>query len=135
MKSTKKIVFDSYAILKYSQNEPGADKVETLLSACQKGKQESFINQINLGEIYYKIIRCKGLGFAKNYLQNFSQLPIAIIPASQEIIMSAAELKAKHPISYSDCFVAATALLKEASVVTGDPEFKKLEHLLTVYWI
>jgi len=131
----KKVVFDSHAILKFSQDEKGADKIEEILTLSQKGKIESFINLINLGEVYYIMIRRTGLESAKRYLESFYQLTIKVIIPSDEIIFSAAEIKANYAISYADCFVAATALKYDASVITGDPEFKKLENLMKIEWI
>ena len=49
--------------------------------------------------------------------------------------MRAAEIKAQYAISYADCFAAATAEKLSASIITGDPEFKKVEHLVSVDWI
>ena len=40
--------------------------------------------------------------------------------------MLAANLKARHAISYADGFAAATALLQDAPLVTGDPEMKAM---------
>lgn len=131
----KKIVFDSHALLKFSQDEQGADEIEKILVLSQKGKIESFINLINLGEVYYIMIRRVGLEAAKRYLESFYQLTIKVIMPSEELIFSASEIKAKYAISYSDCFVAATALKYDASVITGDPEFKKIEDLIRIEWI
>lgn len=131
----RKILFDSHAILKYSQDEPGADKVEQLLTLCQQNQVKAFISQINLGEVYYTNIRRRGLRFAQHYLQSFTQLPIQVIPASANIVLRAAEIKAKHAISYADCFCVATAIKEKAGIVTGDPEFKKVKHLVKVDWI
>jgi hypothetical protein len=50
--ATKKIVFDSHAILKWTQMESGYKKVKSLLKACQDGTVTGFISQINLGEVY-----------------------------------------------------------------------------------
>lgn len=132
---TKRIVFDSYAVLKFSQNEEGADRIEEILTLSQQGNIESFINQINLGEVYYKTIRRLGIEAARRYLESFYQLPIKVIPPSSEIIFSASEIKAKYAISYADCFTAATALKYEASIITGDPEFKKLEDIVRIEWV
>jgi ribonuclease VapC len=131
----KKMVFDSHAILKFSQDEEGADKIEKFLLLSQQGKIKSFINQINLGEIYYKTIRRLGLEPAKSYLESFYQLPIQVVSPSSEIIFSASEIKAEYAISYADCFAVATALKHEASIVTGDPEFKRLKNLVKIEWI
>ena len=131
----KKIIFDSHAILKFSQDEEGADKIEKLLVLSQQGKIASFINQINLGESYYQTIRNFGLESAKRYLESFYQLPIKVVIPSSEIIFSASEIKAKYAISYADCFVVATALMHEASIITGDPEFKKVENTVKIEWV
>jgi len=47
----------------------------------------------------------------------------------------AAEFKARHTLSYADCFVASTARMYEACVVTGDPEFKQLEEEVAIEWL
>jgi hypothetical protein len=39
-------------------------------------------------------------------------------------------------MSYADCFAAALAKIKNAELVTGDPEFKAVEHeLKKVRWL
>lgn len=49
---------DSYAILAWIQDEPGAQNVEDLLISAKTGQINLFMSEINLGEIYYK---CKPL--------------------------------------------------------------------------
>ena len=93
------------------------------------------MSEINLGEIYYLTIRRIGLSSAKIYLEQVCQLPIKVVSPSSEIIMLAAETKAEHAISYADCFAVATAISLSASIVTGDPEFKKVEHLVSISWL
>jgi ribonuclease VapC len=132
---TKRILFDSFAILKYYQDEAGADKVEKLLRSAERGAIGAFMSEINLGEVYYLTIRRIGLEPAKENLEQLSNLPIKIISPSSELIMRAAEIKAQYAISYADCFAAATAKQLSASIITGDPEFKKVEHLASVDWI
>ena len=39
------------------------------------------------------------------------------------------------PIAYADCFAIATALLKKAIIVTGDPELEKARHLVNIEWL
>jgi len=62
-------------------------------------------------------------------------MPVEVIAPSSEIILSASEIKAQYAISYADCFAAATALKYSASIITGDTEFKKIEHLVKIVWI
>lgn len=131
----KNILFDSYAILKFYQDEPGADKVENMLASAQDGRTIAYMSEINLGEIYYMTIRRLGLGAAKSRLEQFLALAVQIIPPSSEIIMTASEIKANHAISYADCFAVAVAMQFEATVITGDPEFRKVEHLVGIEWV
>jgi len=131
----KNIVFDAHALLKFLQDEDGADKIEKFLLSSRKGDLNAFMSEINLGEVYYKTIRRVGLESARNHLEYFFELPIQIIAPSSDIILSASEIKAEHAISYADCFAVATALKVAESIVTGDPEFKKVEHLVQIIWV
>ncbi len=131
----KDILFDSYAILCFYQDEKGADEVERLLVASRDGECRAFVSEINLGEVHYKTIRRLGLDAARKQLEQFAQLPVEVVHPSSEIILLASELKAEHAISYADCFAVATALNRYSAIVTGDPEFHKVEHLVEIMWI
>ena len=131
----KRILFDSHALLKFSQDEEGADKVEQFLLSSLNRKLKAYLSEINLGEIYYISIRRLGLESAKLYLEQLLDLPIDIVSPSSEIIRGAAEIKAQYAISYADCFAVATALKYSASIITGDPEFKKVDHIVTIEWL
>jgi len=131
----KNILLDSYAILKFYQDEPGADKVENLLTSSRQGDLQAYMSEINLGEVYYMTIRRLGLDLAKSRLEQFFELPVQVIPPSSDTILSASEIKAEYAISYADCFSVATAIQFRASVITGDPEFKKVQHLVKIEWL
>ena len=83
----------------------------------------------------YLTIRRTGLEPAKENLERLSNLPIKIISPSSELILRAAEVKAQYAISNADCFAVATAEQLSASIITGDPEFKKVDSLVSVEWI
>jgi predicted nucleic acid-binding protein len=131
----KPILFDSHAVLKWVQKEKGYQKVRSLLTACRDQSLKGYMNQINLGEVYYLVIRRSGLPEGRIFLENFLRLPIEMVLPDGELIWKAAEIKARHPISYVDCFAAATAIRFQASILTGDPEFKKLGDLVQVEWL
>ena len=133
--ATKKIVFDSHAILKWTQMESGYKKVKSLLKACQDGTSTGFISQINLGEVYYKSIRAVGIERARQFLDNFERLPLTILVPDRDLIWKASEIKAEFSISYADCFAVATAMELGAQIVTGDPAFKKTIQLVAVEWV
>ena len=131
----KTIVLDSFAVLAYLQNEGGAQQVEELFLKAQAGGIRLLINRINLGEVFYLSARRKGMEFARQILKEFSLLPVEIISASDDLTDQAAQLKAQHPISYADGFVAATALEYGAVIISGDKDFQHLEKLIKVIWL
>jgi predicted nucleic acid-binding protein len=132
---TKRIVFDAHAILRWTQKEPGYQKVKSLMVGCREGSVWGFMNRINLGEVHYKTIRALGPEAAKDFMENFLRLPLEIVLPDDALIWKASELKAQYPVSYADCLAAATALIHNAAVVTGDPEFKKLTKVISVDWL
>jgi uncharacterized protein len=131
----KRILFDSHAMLKWTQKEKGYQKVKALLLECRDQSAIGYMSQVNVGEVYYKTIRAVGLEGAKKFLQNFLRLPLSLILPDNNLIWEASEIKAKYSISYADCFAAATAARYEASILTGDPEFKKVESLVQIEWL
>ena len=131
----KSILFDSYAILAYAQDEAGANQVEQLLRSASEAGTNAYMSEINLGEVYYLTIRRIGLQAAKIYLEQIRQLPVQVISPTTDLILHASEVRAEYAISYVDCFAVATALNYTAAIVTGDPEFKKVEHLASIIWI
>ena len=131
----RKLLLDSFAVLTWIQDEEGAQMVEDLLYGAQRGEEQLIMNIVNVGEVYYRCARIQDLPFARHTLEKIRLLPITIMPCPNELVLHAAEIKAEYPIAYADAFIAATALREDAPVVTGDPEFKKLEHLVRVRWL
>ena len=93
------------------------------------------MSEINLGEVYYQCIRRTGKTRAKEILGQFELLPLEAVPVDWDLICRASELKAEIPIAYADCFAIATALMREATIVTGDPEFAQASHLVNIDWL
>lgn len=46
-----------------------------------------------------------------------------------------AEVKSEHRIALADCFAVALAREKRGAILTGDPEFKKVEKLVEIDWL
>ncbi|MGA9350144.1 MAG: type II toxin-antitoxin system VapC family toxin [Anaerolineae bacterium] len=128
-------VVDSYALMAYLGDEVGAEQVKTLLRQAQGDDAIIYLSLINLGEVAYIIERRYGSERLQEVLAILAQLPINPIEASFELVLAAAHVKAQHAVSYADTFAIALAQEKGAPVVTGDPEFKKVEHLVQVVWL
>ncbi len=135
MKPKGPFVFDSYALLKFFQKEKGYEKVIHLLQEIRRTGATKYINAINLGEIIYSTKREFGDQKKLEVLANIERLNFTILPISINLIFQAAEYKAQYSISYADCFALASAVEHKAILVTGDPEFKKVERLVDIVWI
>ena len=131
----KKYLLDSYAVLAWIQDEKGAQFVEDLLYRARGHEEEVLLNIINLGEIFYRCARVLDIQSARNLLENVRLLPIMIIPSPNDLVLEAAEIKSRYPIAYADAFALASALREKACIVTGDPEFKEVEHLAEIHWL
>ncbi len=93
------------------------------------------MNEINIGEVYYMTATGRSLEQAEDFLHRLETLPIQAVADSFTAVLEAAKLKARFPISYADAFAVATAIRMTAVVVTGDPEFRQVEHLVTIEWL
>lgn len=128
-------LLDSYALLRFIQKEAGDRQVKAILEDVQKGKARAMLNVINLGEIIYTVQRRFGQQKKLDVVMNIGRLGIEILPAPNDLVFRAAELKARFSMSYADTFVVASAIEHGATVVTGDPEFRQVEHLIKILWI
>ena len=128
-------IFDSHALLKFFQKEKGYEKVVHLLEEIRKTGATKYINATNLGEIIYSTKKEFGDQKKLEVLANIERLNFTILPIPNNLIFQAAEYKAQYAISYADSFALASAVEHKAILVTGDPEFKKVEHLVDIVWI
>ena len=129
-------VLDAWALLAFLQGEePAATRVRDLLREANEGSARVLMSIINLGEVYYNLGRVRGEEEAEETLTTIRQLPMTILPASDEMVMRAARLKMAHPISYADAFAAAAASELSAVLVTGDPELKRLDGIIALEWL
>ena len=130
-----KYLLDSYAVLRFIQKEPGHEPVKAILDEAQSGSACAMLNVINMGEIIYTVQRRFGRQFKLDVVMNISRLGIVILPAPNDLVYRAAELKARFPMSYADTFAVASAIEHDATLVTGDPEFRQVESLVRILWI
>ncbi|CUX76921.1 type II toxin-antitoxin system VapC family toxin [Thermococcus chitonophagus] len=128
-------MLDSYAILTYLLNEKGAERVEELLNKARNGEVKVYMNVVNLGEVYYIIARRKGVDVADFIIANLLKSPILFIPADERLSLIAGRIKAFHKLSYADGFAAATAIDLNATLLTGDEEFKNIAGKVKIEWL
>ena len=130
-----KIVLDSFALVSFFHKEPGWEKVKEVLYRLSSASQKALLSIINWGEFYYIVRKRVGKHKAEETLALLEQLPVAILSVDDQLVKEAAEIKADYPVSYADAFCIATAQRSKAEILTNDPEFKSVQHLVTVKWL
>ena len=132
---TKPRVLDSFALLAYLGREPGFETVRTLLRSAEGSDRPAMMNEINVGEAYYRTARGRSTAKAEALLGILETLPIRIVGNSFSQVLDAARLKSQFPIAYADAFALATAIREQAVLVTGDPEFRAIGDLVEIQWL
>lgn len=115
---------DSWSLLAYFKKEKAGFKVKKLLHQAAEGRINLYLNLLNWGEIYYLILRQFGQKRLRKVVSVIEQSPIKLVAIDKELVILAAEQKAKGGLSFADCFVLATAKQLKGILVTGDPDFK-----------
>ena len=126
---------DSFAMIAFFEDEPGADRVALILKSLIDRKAKAYMSVINWGEIYYNTMREQGVETAEKVIGQLKQYPIELVDADQNLTYEAAKLKGRYKIAYADCFAAALSRRLNAIVVTGDSEFKKLGDEYSIQWL
>ena len=132
---SEKLVLDSFALVSLFHREPGWQVVQDALYDQEKARARAILNWINWGEFFYIVKRRVGSAKTMDALRLLEQLPIELFPVDQPLVRAAAEIKSEHALSYADAFCIATAQRLDATVLTGDPEFKSVEHLIKIRWL
>lgn len=128
-------VLDSYALMAFFEDEPGADLVRELILKAEENKVNLLMSVVNLGEVWYSIARTNSPEVADQYIGEIRGMAIEILDTDWTLTRQAAAFKSGGNISYADCFAAALAKLKKAELVTGDREFKSLEGEIKISWL
>ena len=90
---------------------------------------------INYGECLYLTERSRGLAGVQAVIRVIDQSALVVVPAERSLVFEAAHIKARYPISYADAFAAALAKRHGARLMTGDAEFKAVEHEVAIHWL
>jgi len=128
-------LLDSHAALVYLKGETGHEKVKAALADAESSGVPLLMSEINIGEVGYIVLRAKLTNNLDDFLSQFLSLPIRPVPVDFDLVIEAAKIKARYPLSYADAFAVATALRNDAAIITGDPEFKAVTKLVQIDWL
>ena len=130
----RRVVLDASALMTFFEGRPGAERVEELLRRAGEGELELSMSVVNWGEVYYSRWKTKGREAGERAIAEIAQLPVTIVEADVELTKLAAELRAQGKLPYADCFAAALALHRKATVATADRDFAFVENEIKVLW-
>ena len=128
-------VLDSFALIAYFRDEPGAEVVESLLVNAAKKDNPLHMTDVNYAEVRYSIAKKDGIEAWEQAVKILEGLPIEFHPTNRAMADTAADFKSRFKMSLADAFAAALAKDKKAELVTGDPEFRALEKEIKVLWL
>lgn len=128
-------VLDASALVAYLWKQSGYEKVQDFLARAADGEKRLLMTTVNLGEVYYLLLRDHGSEGADKILTVIETLPIDFVEVDMRLAKQAAVYKATKKIPYVDCFVAALAKLQKGEVITGDKEFRAIENEVKIVWV
>ena len=128
-------VLDSFALLSFLRDEPGAEMVASLLEKAEERRQPLQMTEVNYAEVQYIVRRKDGEAAWRIVADELVTLPIEFRPADRPLADQAADFKTRFKLSLADAFAAALAKLRKAELVTGDPEFKQVEDEIKINWL
>lgn len=130
----KRVVLDANTLVTLFDNRPGAERVARLISQAIQGRLQLLMSVVNWGEFYYAVWRLRGKQVAEARLAEIAQSRIEIIPADAELTKLAVQFRAHYKLPYADCFAAALAHQRRATLATADKDFTPVERQIKILW-
>lgn len=93
------------------------------------------MSTVNAGEVWYIMAREVSEPEADQAVESLRKMGIEFMNADWPLARTAGTFKAKHRMTYADCFAAALAKSRKAELVTGDKEFKQVEGDIRIKWL
>jgi predicted nucleic acid-binding protein len=129
-------VLDSSAVIRYHDNEAGADRVEAIFEACARGFGEMCISAVQWGEIAGVMRKRLGALEQERVLQRLLEVDLRIVPVSADRAVRAAELRIDRKLPYADAFAVELALdSPNHMLVTADYDFKAVADLARIEFL
>ncbi|HWX44972.1 MAG TPA: type II toxin-antitoxin system VapC family toxin [Solirubrobacteraceae bacterium] len=113
-------VLDAWVVMAVLRGEPAAERARALMGAGM------VMSSINLGEVYYALVRSHGPAVAEDRTAAVRRA-IQVETPDWPLVAAAARVKAAGGISYADAFCVASAERHQGPLYTGDPEILALE--------
>jgi predicted nucleic acid-binding protein len=128
-------VADASALLRYLDREPGFNRMADLLKDTARGNTELLVSAVNWGEIISVVYRAHGMAEARSTSSRLRALPLNILPVDTEHAEAAGIFKQDFKVPYADAFAGALALLRGATLITADFDFKSAARAISIEFL
>ena len=123
----KHYLLDTSALLALWEDEPGAARVAELLKKAARTEAVCHAAFMSRMELTYRLWRDEGPDQALLAYEKCRALPLNWIEFDERVLLAAASIKAQHPLSVADAWIAASAQHVGAILIHKDPEFTQLK--------
>jgi predicted nucleic acid-binding protein len=129
-------VLDSSALLRYIDDEAGADRVEEIFGACVAGQADVHISAMQWGEVAGNLRKRLGASHEVRIMSSLLPTECEIVPASGERAVRAAGIKVDRKVAYADAFAIELAMDSSGHIlVTADYDFKEVADLAKIEFL
>lgn len=126
----KSFVLDTSAVLALRSDEPGAERVQTLLKLASRRQCRLLVSFMTRMELLYCIGREEGDEAAREALRLMDSFAVHWVSCDPDILETASRIKTQGRISVADSWIGATAVVHKAILVHKDPEFEPFKDIL-----
>jgi predicted nucleic acid-binding protein len=129
-------VLDASAVLRYIDDEAGADRVNEILVAQTQKTATVIISAVNWGEVIASLLKrygSKAIAAARLALRDGQ---IEVVSATEDRAVRSAEIRFKYKIPYADAFCVELAFDSlDHVLVTADFDFKPAEQDISIEFL
>lgn len=134
--NTDTFVLDVSAVLTYIAGEQGSDRLEQLLVGQKDSTSPALLMDcISLSEVYSVVRREVSEEKANQVLALVKNWDIKFIPVDEVIALLAVRIQSISSISSVDAYSLATAQLFGATLVTTNPQLRRIEDWTKILWL
>jgi predicted nucleic acid-binding protein len=126
---------DSSAILRFLEDEAGADRVEAIFQRQLEGKAAVVVSAVHWGEVAGHAYRTRGRGAVDMALQRLTGIGMEVLPVTGEQAVAAALIRADYKVPYVDAFGAVLASNPNHVFVTADFDLKPAERSVKIEFL
>lgn len=127
-------VIDAQPLVTFIRKEAGWERIGRTIEEALAGTRTLRLTAVNAGEVTYAVERHLGAVAAHRALVAV-QAWTEIVPVDLELASRAGWFKLRGGISFADCVAAALAHRDGIPLITGDPEFKRVEDVIRIEWL